>query len=92
MLAGLPKPKGVNMARASFHWDDPLLLEQQLTEERDGARRRARLCAAASWRRACSRRSGDEHTDPAIFSEMGALGLLGATHSGGVSAAAVSTT
>ena len=34
--------KGWNMARTSFHWDDPLLLEAQLTSEeimiRDAAR------------------------------------------------------
>jgi len=40
MLARLREPKGLNMA--SFHWDDPLLLEEQLTLEekmlRDAAR------------------------------------------------------
>src|SRR6202451_3256382 len=63
----------------SFHWDDPLLLDQQLTQEekmvRDAARdysqgRRAPRIVDAFRR---------EHTDPGIFREMGELGLLGAT-------------
>ena len=64
---------------ASFHWDDPLLLEQQLSSEerliRDSTAAYARDKLAprvlASFR--------NEQTDPGIFREMGALGLLGAT-------------
>jgi hypothetical protein len=32
MLGGLEETKGRNMERGSFHWDDPLLLDEQLTE------------------------------------------------------------
>src|SRR5580700_6034037 len=67
------------MARASFHWDDPLLLDEQLTMDekmvRDAAREYARNKLAPRVLEAFRR----EHTDPAVFTEMGALGLLGAT-------------
>jgi glutaryl-CoA dehydrogenase len=64
---------------AAFHWDDPLLLDEQLDEEermvRDSARRYAQERLAprvlAAFR--------SESTDPEIFREMGSLGLLGAT-------------
>ena len=67
------------MAGASFHWDDPLLLDDQLTAEekmvRDAARHYAQERLAPRIVDAFRR----EHTDPAIFKEMGDLGLLGAT-------------
>jgi glutaryl-CoA dehydrogenase len=67
------------MAQASFHWDDPLLLDEQLTMDekmvRDAAREYAHGKLAPRVLEAFRR----EHTDPAIFGEMGALGLLGAT-------------
>ena len=67
------------MASGTFHWDDPLLLEEQLTDEermvRDAARDYAQERLAPRIVEAFRR----EHTDPAIFKEMGDLGLLGAT-------------
>ncbi len=67
------------MASASFHWDDPLLLDEQLSAEekmvRDAARDYAQDRLAPRIVDAFRR----EHTDPAIFKEMGDLGLLGAT-------------
>ncbi|HEY6451369.1 MAG TPA: acyl-CoA dehydrogenase family protein, partial [Steroidobacteraceae bacterium] len=67
------------MAEASFRWDDPLLLDEQLTGEermvRDAARDYAQSALAPRVLEAFRR----ERTDPAIFREMGALGLLGAT-------------
>ena len=66
------------MARG-FHWDDPLLLDEQLTDEermvRDAARDYAQDRLAPRIVDAFRR----EQTDPAIFKEMGDLGLLGAT-------------
>jgi glutaryl-CoA dehydrogenase len=66
-------------AKASFKWDDPLLLEQQLTDEermvRDAAARYARDKLAPRVLEAFRH----EKTDAAIFREMGALGLLGPT-------------
>ena len=66
-------------ATGAFQWDDPLLLDQQLGEEeimiRDTARAYAQDKLAPRIREAYA----NEHTDRAIFNEMGALGLLGAT-------------
>jgi len=66
-------------ASGAFQWDDPLLLDQQLSEEeimiRDTARAYAQDRLAPRIREAYA----NEHTDRAIFNEMGALGLLGAT-------------
>ncbi|MEQ8344103.1 MAG: acyl-CoA dehydrogenase [Sneathiellaceae bacterium] len=69
-------------SKASFDWEDPLGLEQNLTEEermvRDTARDYAQDKLAPrvieAWR--------EEKTDPAIFREMGELGLLGPTIDG----------
>jgi glutaryl-CoA dehydrogenase len=66
-------------AGSAFQWDDPLLLDQQLGEEeimiRDTARAYAQDKLAPRIREAYA----NEHTDRAIFNEMGELGLLGAT-------------
>jgi glutaryl-CoA dehydrogenase len=65
--------------KASFSWIDPLLLDQQLTEEermvRDSAEQFAREKLAPRVLEAFRH----EKTDPAIFREMGEIGLLGAT-------------
>jgi glutaryl-CoA dehydrogenase len=64
---------------AGFHWDDPLLLEDQLADDerlvRDSARRYAQERLAPRVRDAFR----NETAEPAIFREMGSLGLLGAT-------------
>jgi glutaryl-CoA dehydrogenase len=63
----------------SFVWDDPFLLDQQL----DAYERAVRDAARAYCQDKLAPRVTDafrrEHTDPAIFQEMGALGLLGLT-------------
>jgi glutaryl-CoA dehydrogenase len=63
----------------TFDWADPFLLDDQLTDDE----RMIRDTAAAYARdRLAPRIVGafaEEHTDPAIFREMGALGLLGPT-------------
>src|SRR5450830_320758 len=65
--------------KAQFHWDDPLLLDQQLTDEERMIRDAANAyCQERLAPRVIEGfRSGV--TDPAIFREMGALGLLGPT-------------
>jgi glutaryl-CoA dehydrogenase len=66
----------------AFNWEDPFLLEQQLTEEerlvRDTAHDYAQNQLAPRVRDAFR----NESTDPAIFREMGELGLLGSTIQG----------
>jgi len=63
----------------AFHWQDPLLLDQQLSEDE----RMVRDAAAAYAQDKLAPRVRDafrhEKTDPEIFREMGALGLLGPT-------------
>jgi glutaryl-CoA dehydrogenase len=75
------------MAGASFRWDDPLLLEEQLTAEEKMVRDAAREYAQDKLAPRIVEAFRNEHTDPAIFREMGSLGLLGATlpeaHGGG---------
>jgi glutaryl-CoA dehydrogenase len=67
------------MVRGSFHWDDPLLLDEQLTEEEKMVRDAARDYAQGSLAPRVTEAFRREFTDPAIFKEMGELGLLGAT-------------
>jgi glutaryl-CoA dehydrogenase len=66
-------------AKPVFHWDDPLLLDEQLAEDermvRDTARRFAEERLLPRVREAFRH----ETSDPSIFPEMGALGLLGPT-------------
>jgi glutaryl-CoA dehydrogenase len=67
------------MARTSFHWDDPLLLEAQLRSEEIMVRDAARVYADERLAPRIVRAFREELADPSIFREMGGLGLLGAT-------------
>ena len=67
------------MARVSFHWDDPLLLEGQLNSEEIMIRDAARDYAQDRLAPRVLEAFREERTDPQIFHEMGDLGLLGAT-------------
>jgi len=62
-----------------FVWDDPLLLEEQLTEEERMVRDAARAYAQEKLAPRVLEAFRHEKSDPAIFPEMGALGLLGPT-------------
>src|SRR6266542_112255 len=62
-----------------FVWDDPLLLEEQLTEEERMVRDAARAYAQEKLAPRVLEAFRHEKSDPAIFPEMGALGLLGAS-------------
>jgi len=67
------------MAHAAFNWQDPFLLEQQLSDDE----RMVKDAAAAYCQDKLAPRVlqafRNEQTDPAIFREMGELGLLGPT-------------
>jgi glutaryl-CoA dehydrogenase len=67
------------MSREQFHWDDPLLLDAQLTEEEKMIRDAARDYAQGQLSPRILEAFRREHTDPGIFKEMGAVGLLGPT-------------
>ncbi|TBW32508.1 acyl-CoA dehydrogenase [Azotobacter chroococcum] len=64
---------------ASFNWADPLLLDQQLSDEERMVQDSARKFAAERLAPRVLEAFRREHTDPAIFREMGETGLLGAT-------------
>jgi glutaryl-CoA dehydrogenase len=72
-------PHATKQLKAQFKWDDPLLLDTQLTEDermvRDAAARYAQDKLAPRVLEAFRQ----EKTDVAVFREMGALGLLGPT-------------
>ena len=65
--------------RVAFVWDDPFLLEEQLTEEERLARDAARAYAQERLMPRALEANRHERFDRAIMDEMGALGLLGAT-------------
>jgi glutaryl-CoA dehydrogenase len=67
------------MARENFHWDDPLLLDAQLSDEEKMIRDAARDYAQGQLAPRVLEAFRNEKTDPGIFKEMGGVGLLGAT-------------
>ena len=73
MNAPIKKP------RAEFVWEDPLLLEQQLTEDERMVRDAAHAYCQDKLAPRVLEAFRSEKTDPSIFREMGALGLLGPT-------------
>jgi glutaryl-CoA dehydrogenase len=61
----------------AFSWEDPFLLEQQLTEEERLIRDTARDDAQEQLAPRTGEAFAQEQTDTSIFREMGELGLLG---------------
>ena len=66
-------------SKTDFQWDDPLLLEDQLTEDERLIRDTARGYAQEKLAPRVTLAYRNETFDPAIMREMGALGLLGST-------------
>ncbi len=65
--------------QAAFNWSDPLLLDAQLREEERMVRDAAQAYAQDKLMPRVTQAFRHEKSDPEIFREMGALGLLGAT-------------
>src|SRR3954470_1586159 len=65
--------------KASFHWDDPLLLDQQLSDDERAVRDAAAAYCQEKLAPRVTMAFREGTTDPSIFREMGELGLLGAT-------------
>jgi glutaryl-CoA dehydrogenase len=65
--------------KAQFVWEDPLLLEQQLTQEERMVRDAAQAYCQGKLAPRVLDAFRNETTDPSIFREMGELGLLGPT-------------
>ena len=64
---------------AAFQWDDAFLIDDQLTEDERMIRDTARDYAQEKLLPRAIKAYSDEHSDRAIFNEMGELGLLGIT-------------
>jgi glutaryl-CoA dehydrogenase len=73
-----PKPQDAP-APASFRWDDPFLLDEQLADDERMIRDTARAYAQDRLQPRIVEAYREEKTDRAIFTEMGELGLLGVT-------------
>ena len=80
-MAEQPAP-AAKSARPGFVWEDPFLLDEELTEDermiRDAARQFCQEKLMPRVKDAFNR----ETTDPGIFREMGAMGFLGSTING----------
>ena len=79
--------------KSGFQWDDPFLLHDQLSEDERMIGETARAYAQDRLQPRVIEAYLEEKTDPAIFREMGELGLLGVTvpeEYGGVGAGYVS--
>ena len=63
----------------SFNWEDPLMLEDQLSDEERMIRDSARAYAQEKLQPRIKTAFNDERIEPEIFKEMGAMGLLGTT-------------
>ena len=67
------------MAHAAFQWQDPFLLDQQLTDDERMVRDATAAYCQDKLLPRVLQAFRTESTDPAIFREMGELGLLGPT-------------
>jgi glutaryl-CoA dehydrogenase len=76
-MAAVPKKE-----KASFNWQDPLLLEEELSSEEKMVRDSARAYAQEKLLPRVKDAFRDERFDREIIPEMGKLGFLGATLSG----------
>jgi len=65
--------------KAAFKWDDPLLLDAQLTEEERMVREAAQSYCQEQLAPRVVEAFRHEKTDAEIFREMGSIGLLGPT-------------
>src|SRR6516164_7765775 len=68
------KPSQVN-----FQWDDPFMLDEQLTEDERMVRDTARAYAQDKLLPRVNKAYLEEKVDRDIFHEMGELGLIGIT-------------
>ncbi len=67
------------MSAATFNWEDPLLLDSQLTDDERMVREAAYTYCQEKLAPRVLQAFRHEKMDVSIFPEMGALGLLGAT-------------
>ncbi|HVJ59834.1 MAG TPA: acyl-CoA dehydrogenase [Burkholderiaceae bacterium] len=72
-------PHSTRQLKAQFKWDDPLLLDSQLTDDERMVREAAARYAQDKLAPRVLEAFRNEITDASIFREMGGLGLLGPT-------------
>ena len=65
--------------KAQFHWEDPLLLDEQLTADERMVKEAAAAYCQDKLQSRVLEAFRHEKTDPSVFREMGELGLLGPT-------------
>jgi glutaryl-CoA dehydrogenase len=73
------KTSSTAMAEARFDWADPLLLDEELSEDERMVRDSARAYCQAKLLPRVLEANRREHFDREIMNEMGALGFLGST-------------
>ncbi len=78
-MTAVAKAAAHTRAKAHFNWEDPFLLEEQLSEDERLIRDMARGYAQDKLMPRVKDAYASEKTDRAIFHEMGELGLLGPT-------------
>ena len=64
---------------ASFNWEDPMLLETQLTDDERMIRDSARAFAQENLQPKIIAAYREEKSDMSVFADMGEMGLLGST-------------
>ena len=69
-------------SKPAFVWEDPFLLDEELTEDERMIRDTARQFCLEKLMPRVKDAFNHEKTDPAIFREMGEMGLLGSTIDG----------
>ncbi len=79
MNAVAEQKKSGHSSKSGFQWDDPFLLSDQLSEDERMIRDTAHAYAQDKLQPRVIDAYLNEQTDPAIFREMGELGLLGVT-------------
>ena len=72
----------VRLDNISFNWQDPFLMDEQLSEEERMVRVTAKQYAQDKLLPRVREAYRNEETDPEIYREMGALGLLGSVIEG----------
>jgi glutaryl-CoA dehydrogenase len=79
MLKKLNTPETARAKPAAFAWDDPFLLDEQLTDEERMIRDAAREYCQGRLQPRVLEANRHERFDRAIMTEMGEMGLLGPT-------------
>jgi glutaryl-CoA dehydrogenase len=82
MATKLKSGSGAKQSRAQFQWDDPFLLDEQLSVDERMIRDSARAYAQDKLMPRVRDAFRHEHFDTAIMREMGELGFLGPTIEG----------